>query len=243
MRFTKWTNAATCPSLAPDEVHIWWLALDLPENEIYRCRSTLHQMELKRANRFRFDKHRHRYIAGRAHLRSLLGRYLSVLPEDIALKFGPLGKPYISDKFAWPKLYFNYSDSNGMALYAFSLGRELGIDLEHLLRRVDHDRIARRKFSASEAATIRQCTDSRRGSAFLACWTRKEAYGKAEGFGIRYPLDSVDLCNDLTNNSLRIPKADGADDSFWTVKQLHPHPEYVGAVAVDGQGWHISAWR
>lgn len=242
MTFNEWTDPTSCPPLDINEVHIWWMALDLSENIFEHFQTRLHHLELKRAKRLRIAEHRKRYIAGRAMLRLLLSGYLDVPSEDVQLEYGPLGKPAIPERSCTSRLHFNYSDSVDMAVYAFALGREVGIDLEHLSRRVDHDRIAERKFCADEAVALRGLPEEQRRQAFLACWTRKEAYGKAEGVGIHYPLDSINLCSEGDAGTLRIPKANGADDSFWTLKQLYPHPDYVGAVVAEGAGWDITGW-
>lgn len=240
-KLIQWASPPACTALGDDEVHIWWVALDLPEFEMRDLGQILNDSERKRAGRFRFDSHRNRYVAGRALLRVLLGRYMNRHPREIELEFGPLGKPAVSDQTA--RLCFNYSDSRGMALYAFSSGRELGIDLEHLQRRVNHDRIATRKFSVTEAEALGAMAESERCEAFLACWTRKEAYGKAEGVGIHYPLSSVELCVDMDTQTQRLPKLDALGDDFWSLKQLYPHPDYVGALVVEGSGWDIKAWK
>ena len=76
-----------------------------------------------------------------------------------------------------------------MALYAFTLGCELGVDVEQLRKLDDPESIARRFFSPGEASELLSLKPEERGPAFFRCWTRKEAYVKAIGDGLTIPLD------------------------------------------------------
>jgi 4'-phosphopantetheinyl transferase len=92
-----------------------------------------------------------------------------------------------------------------------------------------------RKFTERESEALRVLPDQKGRQAFLACWTRKEAYGKAKGFGICYPLDSVDLCIDCTNSSMTI--ADDTlpnGDEYWTLQQFYPNENFVAAIVYAG---------
>jgi len=78
-------------------------------------------------------------------------------------------------------------------LYAFSHTFEVGVDVE-LLRPDAADRgVPERFFSPGEVAELRALPESDQAQAFLACWTRKEAFLKARGDGLTLPLDSFDV--------------------------------------------------
>jgi hypothetical protein len=79
---------------------------------------------------------------------------------------------------------------------------------------------------------VAPCTVS--PDAFLACWTRKEGYGKAVGVGIRYPLDSVELCLDCAEPRFTIADPD-EPDRFWQGEQVYPSREFVGTVVCEGR--------
>src|SRR5207248_9608942 len=66
----------------------------------------------------------------------------------------------------------------------------IGIDVERLRDLPDADLVADRFFAAPEAAVVRALPYPEKCAAFLACWTRKEAYVKALGAGLTHPLDS-----------------------------------------------------
>jgi 4'-phosphopantetheinyl transferase len=224
--------AESWPALAPDEIHLWFAPLEVEAARLGQLAACLNDVERARAARFVFDVHRRRYAAGRGLLREMLGRYLHMPSEKLEFDLGPLGKPYLRRTDGRPRLQFNYSDANGRALFGFTLDVELGVDLEPLARELRHREIAHRHFHADEVAALERVDDTRAGADFLACWTRKEAWGKAKGVGIRYPLDSVDLCSAIASDTLTIE--DPGQLKRWQLSQLRPAPEYIGAVVYEG---------
>jgi hypothetical protein len=71
-------------------------------------------------------------------------------------------------------------------------------------------------------------------TAFLACWTRKEAYVKARGFGLSAPLDrfSVSVAPDCA--AVRLETADGQEARDWSIDALDAGVEFMAAVCVQG---------
>src|SRR5262249_47783680 len=91
---------------------------------------SLSQAQRGPAARARFDRRRRRFIVARARLRELLAERLDAPPESIEFVYGREGKPALAERFARSGWRFNLSHCGELALYAFSLGRELGIDVE-----------------------------------------------------------------------------------------------------------------
>ena len=130
-------------------------------------------------------------------------------------------------------LRFNLAHSHELALYAFTLGREIGVDIEYLRALPDADQIAKRFFSARENAALQALSTNQRQQAFYNCWTRKEAYVKAIGKGLAQPLDQFDVSL-APGESTRLLKVEGAPEegSRWSLYSLTPVAGYVAAVAV-----------
>jgi 4'-phosphopantetheinyl transferase len=170
---------------APGEVHVYTGDLDADLADA----SVLSGDECERGARFRFDRDRRRYVAGRAALRSLIASYLDVAPAEIVFGYGPQGKPFVSGS----TLSFNVSHSGGRAVYAFGSCVEVGVDVELLEHARYGDDVAERFFSRQEVATLRTLAPAARPEAFLRCWTRKEAFIKARGAGLSLPLDEFDV--------------------------------------------------
>ncbi len=231
----RWLAVEPWPRLESGEIHLWWVCLDVDEHRRRELALSLSAREHERAARLRFDRHRNRYIAGRGIVRELLSHYLRRSPSTIRFELGPYGKPSVLNRVQGKQLCFNYSDSNDMALYAFAHDCELGVDLEGLARKIHYERIAMRKFTERESEALLELPDHKGRQAFLACWTRKEAFGKAKGFGICYPLDSVDLCTDCATYSMTI--ADNTllnGDEYWTLRQFYPNDNFVATIVYAG---------
>ena len=72
--------------------------------------------ELQRANRFRAERHRERFLVGRGSLRCLLARYLAIDPWKVAFRYEDFGKPVLASN---AELQFNLTHSHGLALCAW----------------------------------------------------------------------------------------------------------------------------
>jgi 4'-phosphopantetheinyl transferase len=124
-------------------------------------------------------------VAGRGFLRMILSRYIGVRPTRLQFCYGPQGKPALAGSDGMGGLRFNVSHSHGLALYAVTRSREIGVDLEAIRLDLDVERIAERCFSSRERSVLAALPAHLRAQAFFACWTRKEAFVKAKGSGSR----------------------------------------------------------
>lgn len=222
-----WTLAHVHPELPAGELHLWWVPLSAGDGVVDDLAALLSERERARADRFRFDRHRRAWILARGSLRRLLEGYTGTPARDLEFAIGPQGKPFLVDACGKTGLRFNYSDAGGYALYGFIRGAEIGVDLESLDREMSYEAIASSKFTSTEAAAILSLPGAQGKDAFLACWTRKEGYGKAEGWGITYPLDSVELCADCSVDRLVV---DDGRSGKWALRQIYPTRSFVGCV-------------
>ena len=226
--------------LGPGEIHVWPVPLDPPPEEVRSLERLLAPDEIQRAYRFRFDRHRRRFIVGRGMLRSLLGAYLQRDPAALTFTYGPKGKPALDEEAGAGALKFNLSHSSELGLYGLVLDEELGIDVERLRPMPDAEQIAERFFSQSERETLRTVPEEKKANAFFHCWTRKEAYIKATGDGLSMPLDRFDVTL-LPGEPARMLSADGDAEkaSRWSMVHLDPAPGYIGALAIPGKDWRV----
>lgn len=58
------------------------------------------------------------------------------------------------------------------------------------------EEVSRRYLAPGELWALMRLPVDLRAAAFLACWTRKEAYVKAQGRGLHIPLDSFEVTLD-----------------------------------------------
>ena len=109
----------------------------------------------------------------------------------------------------------------------------IGVDVEQILAKKDLDAIAKRFFSVKEQKQYAQLPPEQKPAGFYNCWTRKEAFVKALGDGLAYPLVHFDVS--LTPNSpARLERIgdDPAEVFQWSLHGFYPEPGYVGAVAI-----------
>jgi 4'-phosphopantetheinyl transferase len=234
-------------SLPGDEVHVWRASLDLSTSRVLRLRETLTADELGRVARFHFQEDRDRFIVARGSLRTILCRYLGLEPGQIRFSYGPFGRPALvapsgfSGQWA---LDFNLSHSGDLALFAFAQGRKVGIDVERISADVDWEPMAERFFSPRESAALRVLPPDVRREAFFTCWTRKEAFVKAQGEGLSLPLDRFDVSvvpgKPATLLAIR---GDPGEASRWMLRDLSPGPGYVAALAAEGHDWRLAQWE
>ncbi len=207
--------------------------LDVRSEALRAGAAVLTDEERDRARRFVFDRDRDRFIGARACLRQLLAARLGTPPDSVELVYGAHGKPALAPGYADTGLRFNVSHCDDLTLYAFSCGREIGIDVEAVRPIGDADDIAARFFSQRENRAYRALEPSDRPLGFFQCWTRKEAFIKALGDGLSYPLDRFDVS--LTPGEpaqiLRVEDTPG-DRCGWRLESWSPAPGFVAAVVM-----------
>lgn len=230
--------------LAPDEIHVWYASLDHPVPRFQGLAQLLSSDERMKAERFHFEKDRKHFIVGRGILRTILGCYLSVEPSRLRFSYGKNGKPALADTFSKGTIHFNMSDSEGVALYAFTQEREIGVDIEHIRDIPEMEQIAEQFFSARENAIFRALPKGKKKEAFFKCWTRKEAFIKATGDGLSRPLGKFDvsLVPGEPARLLRI-EGDSKRASRWTIQELKLASGFAAAFAVEGRRWRLRCWQ
>lgn len=219
--------------LTPGDVQIWHYELDTDADRQAQLERVLDEAERNRAQRFRFEEHRRRFIVRRGVLRMILAGYTGMKPEKIHFTHGANGKPGIDLSITGRALNFSASSSQALAAVAVACDRELGLDLEQVRPDRDHELIAR-EFSDHEAAELRRLKPGKRAAAFFDLWTCKEAYLKGKGLGLSAPLDQFTVDIDSTPPRLTWSALDSADPEKWSLHRLNLDPAFATCLAVSG---------
>ena len=243
----SWHTPSAPLLLAANEVHVWKARLHIPHNEgqsqYAAFMRLLSDEEKKRAQQFHFEKHRQPWIIAHAYLRALLNSYLHIPSTHIAFRQNEYGKPSLSSP-TQSSLRFNLSHSNEIPLYAFTVQREVGVDVEYMRQNIDHEELARHSFSRYEQQTLQTLPPEERFAAFYRCWTRKEAYIKARGTGLSLPLHLFDVSlENETSTALLASREDPREVGRWSMRNLQPAVEYAGAVMAEGMDWQLRCWE
>lgn len=218
--------------LEPGQVDVWKIALDQPADVVTDLRGVLSPGEIERADRFRVDRGAEQYIVGRGALRRLLERYTGVPAKELAFDLNEFGKP----ELAGSEIMFNLSHSHGLALFAVTRGRAIGIDIERIREEMTIGKIARRFFSPAEASALSALPAHQQAEAFFNCWTRKEAWIKARGQGLSIALNSFEVSLAPGEPArLRATRPDPEEASRWSLVALACEPGYAAALAVAGE--------
>jgi 4'-phosphopantetheinyl transferase len=236
-------------ALGENEVTLWRVDLESVRADESRWNEFLSSEEKQRARRFHFPEDRQRYTASRAFLRRILAAYLNTDPAGLTFSYSSKEKPSLAGSQASSRLAFNVSHSGGIALYAFTRGRQLGVDVEHIRRDFDVEPIARRFFSVIEQLQINALPQPERVEAFFRCWTRKEAYLKATGDGLSLPLSQFDVSIEENEagqgkeaSLLLATRPDPAEAARWKLSDVPCGPGYRAAVCVRGYDWTLTQW-
>jgi len=197
--------------------------------------------EIARADRFVTGTLRSHFAVGRGLTRVILASYTGVAPAEIAFAYGPQGKPSLAHPES--RLRFNISHSHGVALFAVTIDRDVGVDVERVRPDISFEAIAEDFFSPEERDVLRAVPGPDKARAFFDCWTRKEAFIKARGDGLSLPLDQfvVSLELDVTQ-ALLATRWDRSEAERWAVAPLETGPGYRGAIAVESRSFHATRW-
>ena len=215
---TSWSQTPSASAFPTGRVDVWRVRLDEPAMA-GSVASVLSPDEIARASRFHFEKDRIHFTRCRSALRTLLAGYLAIPATEIRFEYPTGGKPQLAAEQNSRALQFNVSHSANMALIAVSSEHRLGVDIEKIRGDVDTASLAERFFSLRERAGLQALPDRLRVPGFFACWTRKEAFLKATGDGLSFPL---------------------ADFSVTTHPDLDPELEEINGNTEAGKLWFLA---
>jgi 4'-phosphopantetheinyl transferase len=240
----QWSRAITKELIYSNEVHVWRVGLDITSLQREILLGMLSADEVERAGRFHFERDQKRFIAARGMLRQLLGRYLGKPPQELRFEYTANGKPVLATNAGCDTLHFNLSHSGPLAVYAFTRSRNIGIDIERLRDDIAVGQIAQRFFSQYEISSLERIHINKRSELFFQYWTRKEAFIKAMGKGISFPMEEFDvsLISGRVLSPIALP-GDKGESSRWHIQDLFPGNGYAAAIAAEGGDCDLSCWH
>lgn len=142
-----WHTPPENPALPEGHVHVWRSRLALSSQRLLSLAYTLSPDERLKADQFQFERDRNRFIARHGLLRDVLSRYLHLQPSQLVFSCDPQGKPQLFSPAGHNMPCFSISHSNGMALYAITRSRAIGIDVEYIRPMPNAALIAKNYFS------------------------------------------------------------------------------------------------
>jgi len=222
--------------IEPQEIHIWSADLTALHAQENTNAAILSPDELERAHRFHFQIHRQRFIAARSTLRTLISLYIRIAPHEIIFSYGQHNKPFLQVP-GNTQLQFNVSHSNDMAVFAFTAGYAIGVDIEKIQTEYNQH-IAQRYFSQKENESLLQLPQQERIAGFYRIWARKEALIKATGKGLSNLLSAFSVS---VNDDFEVIILDNKES--WSLLPISIHPAYQSAVATNQHVKKVSYWK
>lgn len=227
-----WLNPPDKLTLNDAEAHIWRVDLDLDEYFRSSLLKLLSPDENDRARKFRFVKDSRNFIVVRGILRSLISNYLEINPAEISFQYSKFGKPSIADNNS---LQFNISHSQSMALFGFTKKFNIGVDVEFVNPNIEVRDIAAKFFSRNEILNLFALPAEQQTLGFFNCWTRKEAFIKAVGEGLSFPLDQFEVSLEPDKPAkLLATDWDPKAVSKFSMYSLAAGVDYVGSLVIEG---------
>jgi 4'-phosphopantetheinyl transferase len=171
-------------------------------------------------------------------LQRVISNYLRVAPENVEIVRGSTGKPCLGTSSTPREVHFSFTDSGRIALIAVAMDRQVGIDVEQIRFRVDLNSLIDKAATPAERAHLLVTTGPAQRQLFNRYWVRKEAYLKAIGTGLTFPMNRVDVSLSFAqrDQAVTVPVVDGQRVS-WTIYDV-PLPGTEGlavaSLAVEG---------
>ena len=215
-------------------VEVWHARVDRPVSGVRELAVLLDPEERARAERFVRAEDRTRFIVSHGVLRKLLAERVGLLAAEIRFEARRHGKPFVPNS-DWQ---FSLSHSGDYMLCAFTRHLQLGVDVEQMRSMPDYESIAERYFADEERRQLRALPDGQHRQGFFRIWTLKEAYLKATGEGLSFPLVDFDVSLDPVGLLRVAGRPD--EEKKWGMAAFSPHPDYQAAIAVEGLQWTLS---
>lgn len=210
-------------------IHIWYTKFNDDIKHYKLFQSWLSKEEMARAEKLKLP-YRHRFTLTRGILRNLLSNYIGQPPKKINFSYTKFGKPLFNNPSLNQQIEFNLSHSHNRAVFAFTQGTPLGIDLEYKIARKYIDKIAYRFFSANDYAQLIRLAGKTKVNAFFNAWVRNEALLKALGYHLQtHPFSQYKAHNKQLKGVFMEKKA---ACSLFT---LALHPDFAAALAIKGK--------
>lgn len=225
--------------LQPFDVHVWLFDLDPLSRACPAWERFLSAEEVDRAKRYKFEADRQRFIARRGILRLLLGRYLAEGPVSIGYRANPYGKLSLPSH----PLAFNLSFSQDRVAFAFTLGKDIGVDIEQVHPLPDLLHLAESWFSPEERADLSALDPALQVKAFFHIWTQKEAFIKALGEGLSMSLKDFSVAVDPRRPGRLLSFKGGTEGtSHWKLACCNLQADWQAAVCVRAEAEPDIRW-
>ncbi len=219
--------------MTANEVHLYHFAFDETQ-EPPPYQSLLSSHELERGARFIREIDRKRFYTCYSKLRNILGKYLNINSQDIQFEKNNYGKPFVNTSQNPHNLQFNISHSKHHLLFGFCLNTPIGVDIEETDRSLNVNELAKQILSDDELTIFSQLSEPDKIIGFFNAWTRKEAFIKAIGMGMHFPLKNFSVVFSPNQAEQLLDIQDKRyQKEEWALKHFNITETAIAAVAIN----------
>jgi 4'-phosphopantetheinyl transferase len=172
---------------------IWAFDLDKIHLAVNLFYSFLSDDEIIRANKFRNQIDKNRFICAKGILRYLIYIQTKINPSSIKFSYGKYKKPALEEGQNQNLLKFNISHCKGVFCIGMVNDLDIGIDIELIRPIPDFLGLVKKYFSETEFRQIEKLSGESSLEAFYKLWTSKEAIMKLVGKGLSLPLSNFEI--------------------------------------------------
>ena len=174
------------------DVHFWDIDLDGEGQDCQPLKMQLSKDEIFHSEQFHHEIDSKRFINRRWVLRQLLGKYTGIPPEKLEYEKNASGKLSLP----FQRIRFNLSSRGNKVVLAFTLDKEIGVDVEQIVALPEINSMAKRWLSETEYSRWIALPSGKQVEAFYHAWTQKEAFVKAQGDGMSIPFRDFSVAVD-----------------------------------------------
>jgi Phosphopantetheinyl transferase len=219
------------------QVHVWQVNLKNRNGVPKDIHDYLSPYELERAAKFKFTHDREHYILRHYLLRLILCKYCDCQPQELRFRYNSYNKPFINIP-EFREIKFNMSSSDDLMMIGLCKQNDIGIDIEKIRETGNLEHIALENFSHRELEYFN--SELKKTTAFFNIWTRKEAFIKAIGKGIYFPLKSFSVDIDPSGSYeniaiLRHP----VESKRWRTITLKTSDSHIAALAIKSVRFNV----
>ncbi len=158
------------------------LSTSFNKEKFYELSKFVSQTKLNKINEHQNCMDKKLSLYAEIAVKLIIAKELKIDYKKISIVVDELGKPYIENE---RNINFNISHAKNIIVIGIS-NNSIGVDIE--FECINGTKIAERFFTRKEYEYIKENVNP--GEAFLEIWTKKEAYIKCSGIGLRAPLNS-----------------------------------------------------
>lgn len=240
----RWINCSKIEQFHSNEIHVIRLQYNKLRTNLDFFQSLTNTTENKKALSYLSESDHNRSIITRGALRYVLSGLLNLNPDKISFTNSCFGKLRIKKNQNFQNIHFNITHSKDIGLIAINKNNYIGIDCEFIRKLFMMEEIAKKYFSDTEFKEFSILKDSEKIIGFYNCWTRKEAFVKAIGYGLIFPSKKFDVTLS-PNSSPKISRIES--DKFkiddYTIHDIYPNENYIATVCYNITKTKISTWN